>query len=306
MQYKFIVYARSYDENSGGSIVLHKLCDLINKAGYKALIWPMGKPVIFKCKSFFCLKYAASYFLKKITLRGFKTNISYNTPIAKKNDLEGSIILYPEIISGNPIDAKRYARWFLHKPGFHTGNYRYAPGDLYFTYQPVFNNHDENLIYGGVLTITELLSDIYTCKNNEPRVKQCYMIRKGASRDDLPNLNGKWIVDNLSHHEMANAFNECDRCYFYDEHTMYSIYAALCGCIPIIVPLPGVSKEQWQPDESLRFGIAYGEEDIDYALSSRKDLLEYRKNLERKNMESVNLFIDVVLKHFSPAEDGLL
>lgn len=39
---KFIIYAPSFDENSGGNVVLHRLCDLLNKQGEHAYIWLWG------------------------------------------------------------------------------------------------------------------------------------------------------------------------------------------------------------------------------------------------------------------------
>ena len=35
--FNYIIAAPSYDPNSGGSIVLHKLCDLLNAQGEKAM-----------------------------------------------------------------------------------------------------------------------------------------------------------------------------------------------------------------------------------------------------------------------------
>jgi hypothetical protein len=120
------------------------------------------------------------------------------------------------------------------------------------------------------------------------------MIRKGKGRRDIPSMVGRWVVDDLGHHELADVFNECTHCYFYDAHTMYATYAALCGCIPIIVPLPGVSKEQWIPEEELRFGLAYGEDDIPHALDTRDLLIARMDHDEELNNESVRHFVTVV------------
>ena len=39
--FKYIIVAPSYDENNGGCVVLHKLCDLLNSQGEKAVLCPM-------------------------------------------------------------------------------------------------------------------------------------------------------------------------------------------------------------------------------------------------------------------------
>jgi hypothetical protein len=54
---------------------------------------------------------------------------------------------------------------------------------------------------------------------------------------------------------------------------MYSMYAALCGCISIVVPRPGMSREEWNSDEQDCYGVAYGEEDIPRALATRDALI---------------------------------
>ena len=36
---KFIIYTPLYNENTGGIVVLHKLCQLLNSIGETALVW---------------------------------------------------------------------------------------------------------------------------------------------------------------------------------------------------------------------------------------------------------------------------
>ena len=218
--------------------------------------------------------------------------------MATAADVAGSVVIYPEIIGGNPLRAKRYVRWLLHQPGFHGGRTRYRTGDLYFCYQEAFNRHCEGMIFGGALTVFEVLLDIYQQTNYGPRTRVGYMIRKGRHREDSPDLRGEWVLDGLDHQALARAFNECRICYFYDAYTAYAGYAAACGCIPVIVPMPGVSKEAWVPEEGSRFGLAYGDADIPHALATRAALLENMRRMEHQNEASVRQFVSVVAAHF--------
>ncbi len=91
---KFFIYAPPFDENSGCNIVLHRLCDLLNKQGERAYIWLWGgqsQPH----KSGICER--------------------FNTPFAKLSDLsDNTIVVYPEVVSGNPLKAKNVVRWLLY------------------------------------------------------------------------------------------------------------------------------------------------------------------------------------------------
>lgn len=292
----FIVYSPRYRSNSGGAIVTHKLCDLLNRAGYKASLFPHWMPSWVSSRamtprSVACLN---SYLLRSL----YTTNASYQTPLASAADVADSVVVYPEIIGGNPLRAKRYARWLLHRPGFHGGRTKYQAGDLYFCYQEAFNLHCEGMIFGGILNVAEVLLDIYRQTNYGPRTRVGYMIRKGRDREDLPDLQREWVLDGLDHQALARAFNECQRCYFYDAYTAYASYAAACGCVPVIVPMQGISKEAWVPEEGGRLGLAYGDADIPHAIATRAALLEAMARVEQQNEASVSRFISVVAAHF--------
>jgi hypothetical protein len=73
--------------------------------------------------------------------------------------------------------------------------------------------------------------------------------------------------------------------------TMYSIYAVLCGCKSVVVPLEGLTKEDWQPQKEYRYGIAYGFDDLPEAESTKDLLLPYLKAEESKTNMSVELFV---------------
>lgn len=296
---KFIIYAPRYRDESGGSIVLHKLCDTLNKLGHEAKLWPLWKLRISRHTPLDAIPLGLAYLGSRIYRGAYATNERYQTPIARASDVEESIVVYPEIVSGNPLGAKRYVRWLLHKPGFHEGKFEYDTGDLCFSYQDAFYSLGSDMKYGGTLMVSEVFLDVYKLTNRNERTRTCHMVRKGKDRADLPDLCNQWVVDGYSHRELAEIFNQCKICYFYDLYTTYAAYAAACGCIPVLVPLDGVTKEQWVPEEHHRFGLAYGVDDIPHALATRERLMDNLRAVNGKNIDSVQRFVQVARNHFT-------
>ncbi len=265
---KFIIVTKSYDENIGGSIVLHKLCHLINEHGGDAFIHPFI--TTHECSFYGIYKKQKSKLA--VCLKKFETNPLFNTPIIKSLkglDEHEYCVIYPEIVDGNPLHAKNVIRWFLHHPGFHTGRVQYNTGELYFSYG-VFGN--DFIIQGSnrsklKLEVTHLFTEYYNLNNvNGIRHGTSYCIRKGTGRNIVHDLTDSILIDGRSHSEIANIFKKTKYFISYDLYTAYFWFAILCGCIPIVIPESNMTKEEWYPDEQSRIGIAYGFEDIPTAM----------------------------------------
>ena len=74
-------------------------------------------------------------------------------------------------------------------------------------------------------------------------------------------------------------FNRCEYFVSYDPCTFLSIIAAFCGCISIVYPVEGLSKEEWlstiavkkymqEKQINVLYGVAYGLEEIEWAKST--------------------------------------
>ena len=95
-------------------------------------------------------------------------------------------------------------------------------------------------------------------------------------------------------------FNSCKYCYLYDTQTFYAKIAAVCGCIPIVVPEPGKSREDYLGKTDTRIpGVAYGDsdEEIMYAVSTRNELLE-SLDYRQMNEDSIDIFIKAIEEKF--------
>jgi hypothetical protein len=196
------------------------------------------------------------------------------------------------------LRSRRIVRWFLHKPGFHTGKTVYGPGELYFFFQHSFNDTSINYDASNLLQTYLVRDDIYRQHNFGKRTGYCHILRKGRGRPPVHDIEKSILIDGLSHAEAAEIFNRCEFCVSYDPYTMYSQYAALCGCISVVVPEPGRSKADWHPDPELHHGLAYGFDDIDQARASLPLLLPAMKKREHEANRGVANFVAKCRAHF--------
>jgi len=301
---KFVVYAPPFDENSGGRIALHRLCDLLNQNGEEAYMYiEVRMPLINDHKSLlmkilYPLRFAKYLFLKYV-YNAYGINKSLKTPKVDFSTIKNNsntVVIYPEIVSGNPLNGKNVVRWLLHKPGFHTGEINYGKNDIYFFYQVIFNDPTLNPYDDHLLTVLWFRDDIYKQTNFGKRKGTCYMVRKGKNRKIVHDAEDSNLLDGKSHEEVAKAMNECEYFISYDMETMYSQYAVLCGCKSIVIPKEGVSKDEWQPKKEFQYGIAYGFDDIDEASKTKHLVYDVLKKIESESNQSVKNFITKIYK----------
>ena len=291
----FIIYTPPYDPNSGGAIVLYELCKLLSDLGHDSKIWLANKPLTDSntIVSFFG---STAYWLW--VLLGKKRG-KYNGPVeyADKEDIGHSIVVYPETISGNPLNADHVVRWFLNRPGRLTGEVRYGENELFFYQHKQFNDLKVNPYHKNQLRILKPMTDVYRQTNFGRRSGSCYMVRKGDStHQQVP--AGSVKLDGMSHADIAEHFNRCEEFICFDLYTFYSKCAALCGCRSIVIPKDGISVDDWRPEYD-RYGLAYGRDQLEYAESTIEALRVRLESESAKSLSSVSNFIQVCESYFS-------
>lgn len=279
---KFIVFAPPYNENRGGVICLHKLVHLINEAGYKAFIYPSFENIEVSKKNFLnpALKFGRDIY--RSIFQPFRLNKNFNTPIytgsIKEFQSDEWIVIYYEQVFGNPLNARNVVRWLLHQPGFHTGVAYYGYNELHVRFNEAVKDfhypHSEQADI--LLPIIHYPLELYY-SNDElcNRSGTAYCLRKGKGKTIQHDLSESILTDNLSHGEISKIFRQVKAFISYDTYTAYSRLAALSGCDSIVVPDNGVTEEQWYPNPSDRYGVAYGFDQVEKARNT-KDLL-YQK-----------------------------
>jgi hypothetical protein len=245
------------------------------------------------------INFLSSKIRSAINARFVRINKGFNTPFYSGKMKDNHIVIYPEIIEGNPYYAKNIVRWFLNKPGALTGKIEFGKNELYFYYQRIFDDQKINPNRDNELFTINLNTEKYRNTNKGKRDGVCYAIRKGKNRISPNLLIDGIIIDDLNQDEIASVFNSCKYFISYDTQTFYSYLAVLCGCISIVVPEEGVGINEWQPIEKYRYGIAYGKENIEFANSTKHLLIERLFKMESDSIETVKSFVTKCEHFFS-------
>lgn len=159
------------------------------------------------------------------------------------------------------------------------------------------------------------INPAYRNENRPDRKGVCFLVRKGEKKSRIPETETAEAiqVDGMSHEKMNEVFNRCDIFYSYDEATMYSQFAAICGCTSVVVPGMFSSREEWAASHpNGKYGIAYGNSpaELDHARKTQPLLLEDMRKKEEESLETVKNFIRLTKQRFwkeeSPDYSGLL
>lgn len=256
--------------SSGGIIACHKLCHDLRSLGREAYI--LGRnthPLL---------------------------NASQVNRTFKRDEL---VVIYPEVIIGNPLKSKHVVRWILNTPGECAGmkhNDFYGNlknTDIFFKYSDAFKLHD-GLNYKGLLTTFFIDTRIF---NNEAgdRNHTCYLIKKGGMTNKY-HPDDSINVSNLQedHPTMAAIFKKSKYLYCYDNECFWVVLAAVCGCIPIIIPNGNYTADDWYekfPHKTA--GIAYGMDNLKRAEESINSITDVLTIYKEKHLSTVKNLINI-------------
>jgi hypothetical protein len=279
----YLITAPPYNEKSAGQSVLHKMCHELNQLGFESYLvmmtnpnWPKDMPM---------------------------TNPRWQTPIAplNKNLVQDSIVVYPEIVTGNPLSAKRVVRYLLNKEGqFGQGPIHKSPSDYILIYSNLYGSGH------GKLLIPHFDFEIFNEIGATPfdqRTQTAWYDGKGAKYGNISPIEGaiaitrQWPEDRR---ELAEILKHTKLLFSWDSTTSLLVDAMMCGAVPVLLRV-----EPWTV-EALRdtdFGIE------GYALST-DDAEIYRaiqtRHIAKRNIRNVLLnfrqdllrFVDSSQNHF--------
>lgn len=262
---KFIIWCWDYHKFVGGVRIQHKLCHLLNELGHEAYITAKN------------------------------TNPLWNTPTYDGSgfDKENTVVIYPECISENLLDAKHVVRWLL----FHQIA-DYNPNDYIFKLFDHYVSKD-NICHGILKVLDYDLKPWYDRNLERPYNMVC--LRKGIWKKSYPidsSLRFHFIQDEIEkeykdENLVAYCMNRSKYYVCYDESSFIPIQAALCGCIPIVIPAPYYTADQWRENfPAWKYGIAYGfsKDEINHAISTNHLIRDHVESFN-DNYDSVKEFV---------------
>jgi hypothetical protein len=219
-----VIYAPDYTHLSSGVRCLHLLCDRLNRLGIGAAITTrVIDPSL-------------------ITPWIHPGMISAHPAL-----LDRSIVIYPEIVAGNPVHARNVVRYLLNKPGYFTGAgmETYGQGDYYLHFSDEFRPP-------GLVSRRLRLSLVDTAVFTPPPAsteRKGFLVYSARYRPDIESFPD-WI-DNVT--MISNAaprdppalakFYQSSRALIAGERTSAIAEALHCHCPVIILPHPGFEFE---------------------------------------------------------------
>jgi len=227
---KFIIVTPPYNQSSAGVKVLHFFCHSLNQVGVNSsllLLDPRDS--------------SNNSFISSTDKSVFHE--SYNTPAITsfdEIDFTNDIVVYPDIIVGNPLNSKKVVRYMLNKNGFITGNLiTYHPEEFILSYQKIFepNAHFNLFLSEDDLSLVPNRDSILNLNKN---ISLTY-VGKGGKYGDTVRIGGTISLDwKKSDEEYILLLENAKYLFTWDQMTGVLYDAIIYGCIPVIV-----SRNPW-------------------------------------------------------------
>jgi hypothetical protein len=235
--------------------------------------------------------------------------ICVNIDKAKEIAIQDNVItIYPEVISGNPFNAKNVVRYVLYYPGWHAGDKQYSNNELIITYN---NEYVKDTKYDNAFVLTVLNPKLNIMRNhNKKRNKIGLLVRKCKDFDYKMNLLNQYkhllklpvisIDDEINKCtdliNLSKIYNTISLFISFDPHTYHSTMAALCGCTSVVIPSKEISSEEFY--NVTKYGVAYGFENIDFAKLTHSKMINDLKQIEKNTFTQCDKFVELVKSHF--------
>ena len=200
---KFLIWAWDYGTDSGGGIALHRLAHNLVQLGHDATL---------TCSH---------------TAPGWAGRTRQT-----QRCLHEEIMIYPEIVEGNPFRGERVVRWLLNKPGFFgpgNGDGVYGENDLIMTWD---ERYSVGYTVAGKLTAWRDLAHFRDY--HRLRAGTCSLVRKGKMSQLLHPLDpDAFCIDDYARrggdNYLIDVFNRVESFTCYDDNSLIPTLAHLCG-----------------------------------------------------------------------------
>ena len=247
----YYIDAPAYRRTSAGIRVLHLLCHALNSIGEEAYLYPT------------------------------ETNPALNTPLVTPELIERHkaasrepIVVYPEVVPGNPRKAASVVRYVLNRAGLLGGDSVYADTELIFGFG--LNALPDGAAPQNILFLPPIDTAIFNNQDNPYDHQRSgtllYPGRHQAALSQYPQLAAEATLITYSwpesHEALAELLRRSEVVYCF-ESTAIAAEAALCGCPAVILPSPFFNGVALSEAEIGRNGIALNDSPEEVAFAQR-------------------------------------
>lgn len=215
----YYISAQDYRHSSAGIRCLHYLCHALKQLGEEAYI------------------VHASELNERLQTPPLTSEIVHKHYLAGKHP----IVVYPEVVKGNPLSIPGVARWLLNRPGHLGGDTDFNPAEEIFYFARWCLPEGVN---GKILNLPTIDGEIFNNENNrhdQARSGRYYYANKyylsGAPL--CPEITGEAISlgqeKSLTPENIADILRTAEALYCYELSSIIP-EALSCGCPVIIVP----------------------------------------------------------------------
>ena len=257
---KFTVVTPSYRRNSGGVWLLHFLCSQLNALGHQATVF--------------------IYTSEQVT--------NFGNPIGHDPD---AIVIYPEVITNNPLNAKKVVRYLLNKEAAIDGKpIDWGVNDFALSFSKLYRDDCDILSYPII--------DLDVAVNrNEPRQYNSFYIGKGSKYADCPPLPGcTEITIHTPKEEFINILNKSNIFFTYDTLTSTNLDAVFCGAMPYFLLKP---PEDLKNAEYGKFWIeSLDPDEVLAAKENNKKIISQIAQSQKTFPQRLAKMVDRIASHF--------
>lgn len=260
----YYILAPNFRKNSAGIRVLHMLCDALIRSGQEAYVTADGfSPAL-------------------MTPPLNNAVLGYH----KAHGIE-PIVIYPEVVDGNPYESEVVVRYLLNSPGLVGGQGCYDDRDILYAFTQGLllpGMPEQNVLFLQPVDLSVFRPPADPAKRIPGKV--CFYQGRSGSGIDESRLPPDAIRITTGFpstwEELVDIFQTCE--FFYSASTTaLSAEAALCGCIGVVIPGTD-SPLNFSAQETGSHGVAWGDSphEIDRA---RRTLPLLRESLEKQARE---------------------
>lgn len=275
----YVIVAPDYAHVCAGIKVLHRLCHLLNERGIPAYITGRGA--------------------------GFEgyTNLRYlnELPPEQLKDIQhNGIVVYPDVVAGNPLKFDTVARWWL------AINQPTPEHEICFSYASNHNVHAQATHNLFIMYIEEY----FRIPEQENRYQTCFRVHKGAHVPRIPETAPPCveIASGHSRPALAQLLQTSSIFYTYDDLSTLSIEARLCGCPVKIIGYTCLDKNHLIDNPFTLNGVAIPGEPVDLD-KLKSEIPAFRlayDAMQRKSMEELDAFIRITQNSHEPYVEDIV